>query len=66
VDPQPIAAPSTPVTAPSTPVTTSASGFDWGSAAIGAAAAVALVLALGGAAGLRRRHLARPGSLASH
>jgi hypothetical protein len=34
----------------------STSGFDWGDAAIGAAISVAALLALAGAAGLRRRH----------
>jgi uncharacterized protein (TIGR03382 family) len=32
------------------------SGFDWGDAGIGAAISVALLLALAGAAGVRRRH----------
>jgi hypothetical protein len=60
VDPQPIVDPYAPVS------NTSASGFDSGSAAIGGGAVAALILALGGAARLRRRHLARPRSLASH
>jgi hypothetical protein len=39
----------------------SAGDFDWGSAAIGAAVAIgASLIALGGAAGLRRRHQMQP------
>jgi hypothetical protein len=43
-------------------------GFDWGSAAIGAggAGAVIVLVSLGGVAGMRRRRLARPRSVAIH
>jgi hypothetical protein len=44
-----------------------ASGFDWGSAGIGAAAGIgASAIALAGTAGMRRRRLARPRSVATH
>jgi hypothetical protein len=42
-------------------------GFDWGSGGIGAAAGIgAFAVALAGAAGLRRRHVAQPRSLTTH
>jgi hypothetical protein len=49
-------------TAPANPAASaSPSGFDWGSAGIGAAAVIgAFLIALGGAAGLRRRRQMQP------
>ena len=47
--------------------TVEASGFDWGSAGIGAAAGIgAFAIVLAGTAGMRRRRLARPGSFVAH
>jgi hypothetical protein len=59
VDPQPIAHAGTPVEAPG-------SGLDWLSAFIGAAAAGLLAIAVAALLGLRRRRIARPGSLTTH
>jgi hypothetical protein len=57
VNPQPIAAPRAIASAPS-------SGLDWGSAGIGAAAVLgAFAIAAAGILGVRRRRVARPGSL---
>jgi hypothetical protein len=47
--------------------TVESSGFDWGSAGIGAAGAVgAFAIVLAGTTGMRRRRLARPGSFVAH
>jgi hypothetical protein len=57
VNPQPIARPRAVASAPG-------SGLDWSSAGIGAAAVLgALAIAAAGILGLRRRRIARPGSL---
>jgi hypothetical protein len=59
-DPQPIGQ-------PTAVVNTRSAGFDWGSAGIGAAAAIgALAIALAGTAGMRRRRPGPPGSVATH
>jgi hypothetical protein len=43
------------------------SGFDWGSAGIGAAAGIgAFAIVLAGSTGMRRRRPARPRSVATH
>jgi hypothetical protein len=43
------------------------SGFDWGSAGIGAAAGIgAFAIALAGTSGMRRRRVRRPSSVATH
>jgi hypothetical protein len=47
--------------------TVEASGFDWGSAGIGAAAGIgAFAIVLAGTAGMRRRRPARPQTIATH
>src|SRR3954454_5391622 len=47
--------------------TVEASGFDWGSAGIGAAAGVgAFAIVLAGTTGMRRRRPARPQTIATH
>jgi hypothetical protein len=47
--------------------TVESSGFDWGSAGIGAAGAVgAFAIVLAGTTGMRRRRLARLGSFVAH
>ena len=47
--------------------TVEASGFDWGSAGIGAAAGIgAFAIVLAGSTGMRRRRPARPRSVATH
>jgi hypothetical protein len=47
--------------------TVEASGFDWGSAGIGAAAGVgAFAIVLAGSTGMRRRRAARPQYVATH
>lgn len=57
VNPQPIAGPRAVASAPP-------SGLDWSSAGIGAAAVLGAVgIAAAGIVGLRRRRIARPGSL---
>jgi hypothetical protein len=51
---------------PIAPVEARSSGFDWGSAGIGAAGGVgALAIALAGTTGMRRRRVARPRSIAT-
>jgi hypothetical protein len=53
-----------PIVQPVTPVDARSSGFDWGSAGIGAAGGVgAFAIAL---AGMRRRRVAWPRSVATH
>jgi hypothetical protein len=48
-------------------INTQSSGFDWGSAGIGAAGGVgAFAVALAGTAGMRRRRVTRPRSIATH
>jgi hypothetical protein len=47
--------------------TVASSGFDWSSAGIGAAAGFgAFAIVLAGTAGMRRRRVARPRSVATH
>ena len=51
---------------PTAVIDTRSAGFDWGSAGIGAAAAIgAFAIALAGAVGLRRRRPGPPGSVAT-
>jgi hypothetical protein len=74
-NPQPIVQPAGPPTWPTNPqpivrphavINAQASGFDWGSAGIGAAGGVAAcAIALAGTVALRRRRGARPRSLAT-
>jgi hypothetical protein len=55
-----------PIPRPHAVVDAPASGFDWGSAIIGAATVVgALAIAFAGLVGLRHRRIAGPGSLTS-
>jgi hypothetical protein len=56
-----------PIVQPGAPVDARSSGFDWGSAGIGAAGGVgAFAIALAGTTGMRRRRVARPRSVATH
>lgn len=56
-----------PITRPHAVVDAPTSGLEWGSAGIGAAAAAgAFAIAVAGIVGLRRRRIARIGSVTSH
>jgi hypothetical protein len=55
-----------PITGPRTVASATPSGLDWSSAGIGAAAVLgAFGIAAAGVVGLRRRRIARPGSLST-
>ncbi|MGZ6641815.1 MAG: hypothetical protein ACXVFT_08260 [Solirubrobacteraceae bacterium] len=66
VNPRPIARSSTAVNAPGSTVSAPSSGFDWGSAAVGAACAAGLLAIALGVARIHRRRLRRLRSAPTH